>query len=195
MAQPQTAPSAWTIEMLEALPDDGWQYELVEGRLIRMPPPGFDHGDVGENIAYALSSYVRAHRLGKVVIGETGWDLTRPGETEDTVQASDLAFVRADRLPPPPPRKGTTYRPIAPDLVVEVASPSQFGREDLNDKAQRWIDRGVRLVWVVWPDRKIVSVWEPGAAKPRTLTGQTALDGGAVIPGFRLPLSDIWGDA
>ena len=94
--------------------------------------------------------------LGKVVVGETGWDLTRPGEKGDTVQASDLAFVRADRLPPPPPRKGKTYRPIAPDLVVEVASPSQFGREDLDDKAHRWIDRGVRLVWVVWPDRKTV---------------------------------------
>jgi Uma2 family endonuclease len=194
MAQPQTAPSAWTIEMLEALPDDGQRYELVEGRLIRMPPPGFDHGDVGENIAYALSSYARAHRLGKVVVGETGWDLTRPDEVRDTVLASDVAFVRADRLPPPPPRKGTTYRPMAPDLVVEVASPSQFGREDLDDKARRWIDRGVRLVWVVWPDRKTVSVWEPGAAKPHILTGQAALDGGAVIPGFRLLLSDIWGD-
>jgi Uma2 family endonuclease len=193
MAQPQTAPSGWTIEMLEALPDDGWQYELVEGRLVRMPPPGYDHGDVGENLAYALSGHVRAHHLGKVVVGETGWDLTRPSEKDDTVQASDLAFVRADRLPPPPPRKGKTYRPIAPDLVVEVASPSQFGREDLDDKARRWIDRGVRLVWVAWPDRKTVDVWEPGAAKPRTLTGQDELEGGTVLPGFRLPLSAIWG--
>ena len=193
MAQPQTAPSTWTIEMLEALPDDGWQYELVEGRLGRRPPPGYDYGDIGENISYALSGHVRAHHLGKVVVGETGWNLTRPGEKDDTVQASDLAFVRADRLPPPPSRKGKTYRPIAPDLVVEVASPSQFGHEDLDDKARRWIDRGVRLVWVVWPDRKTVDVWEPGVAKPRPLAGQDALDGGAVIPGFRLPLSVIWG--
>ncbi len=193
MAQPQTVPSTWTIEMLESLPDDGWQYILVEGRLVRMPPPGYDHGDVGENIAYALSDHVRAHRLGKVVVGETGWDLTRPGEEGDTVQASDLAFVRADRLPPPPPRKGTTYRPIAPDLVVEVASPSQFGRDGLDDQARRWIERGAGLVWVVWPDRKIVDVWEPGAADSRSLAGQDELEGGAVIPGFRLPLSVIWG--
>src|SRR5579871_2603489 len=116
MAQPHAAPATWTIEMLEALPDDGWQHELVEGRLMRIPPPGYDHGDVGENIAYALSDYVRAQGLGKVVIGETGWDLTRRGEKGDTVQASDLAFVRADRLPPPPPRRGKTYRPMAPDL-------------------------------------------------------------------------------
>lgn len=193
MAQPQIVPSAWTIVMLEALPDDGWQYELVEGRLTRMSPPGYDHGDVGENIAYALSGYVRAHHLGKVVVGETGWDLTRHGEKNDTVQASDLAFVRADRLPPPAPRKGKTYRPIAPDLVVEVASQSRFGREELDDKARRWIDRGVLLVWVVWPDRKTVDVWEPGAATPHTLAGEAELAGGAVIPGFRLLLSVIWG--
>ncbi len=193
MAQPQTVPSMWTIEMLEALPDDGWQYEVVEGRLVRMPLPGYDHGDVGENIAYALSGYVRAHGLGKVVVGETGWDLTRLGEEDDTVQASDLAFVRADRLPPPSPRKGKTYRPIAPDLVVEVASPSQFGREDLDDKGRRWIDRGVRVAWVVWPDRKTVDVWEPGAVTPRSVAGQDELEGGAVLPGFRLPLSVIWG--
>lgn len=136
MAQPQTTSSAWTIEMLETLPDDGWQYELVAGRLVSMPPPGYDHGDVGENIAYALSTHVRAQHLGKVVVGETGWDLTRPGEKGDTVQASDVAFVRADRLPPPAPRTGKTYRPMAPDLVVEVASPSQFGREELDDKAR-----------------------------------------------------------
>ena len=108
------------------------------------------------------------------------------------MQASDLAFVRADRLPPPP-RKGKAYRPIAPDLVVEVASPSQFGREDLDDKARRWINRGVRLVWVVWPDRKTVDVWERGDAKPRSLTGQDELSGGAIIPGFHLPLPMIWG--
>jgi len=121
-------------------------------------------------------------------------DLTRPGEKDETVQASDLAFVRADRLPPPPPRKGKTYRPLAPDLVVAVASPSQFGREDLDDKARRWIDRGVRLVWVVWPDRKAVDIWEPGAANSHSLAGQDELDGGAVISGFRLPLSIIWPD-
>lgn len=51
----------------------------------------------------------------------------------------------------------------------------------------------MRLVRVAWPDRKTVDAWEPGAAAPRSLAGQDVLDGGAVIPGFRLPLSAIWG--
>lgn len=192
MAQPQAAPPAWTIETLEALPDDGWQYELIEGRLVRMPPPGPDHGNQEARLHGSLYAYVRAHRLGETYVGETGWDLTRPGEKDDTVQASDVAFVRAERLPLPPPRKGTTYRPIAPDLVVEVASPSQQQRRDLHDKARRWLERGVRLVWVVWPDRKAVDVWKPGVAKPHSLTGQAELDGGDVVPGFRVPIAEIW---
>jgi len=192
MAQLHTTSPVWTIEMLEALPDDGWLYEVVEGRLVRMPPPGPDHAAVGENIAYPLSTHVRTHGLGKVYIGEAGWDLTRPGETDDTVQASDLAFVRADRLPLPPPRKGQTYRPLAPDLVIEIASPSQFGREDLDDKARRWLDRGVSLLWVVWPDRRTVDVWETSTATPRTLAGQAEIDGGDVVPGFRIGLARIW---
>lgn len=192
MARPHTTSPAWTIEMLEALPEDGWQYDLVEGRLVRMPPPGYEHGDIGENIAFPLSSHVRAHGLGKVYIGETGWDLTRPNETNDTVQASDLAFVRAERLPPPRPRKGQSYRPLAPDLVIEIASPSQFGRDELEDEARRWLDRGVRLLWIVWPDSRTVDVWEPGMTAPRTLAGQAELDGGDIVPGFRVGLASIW---
>lgn len=192
MAQPHTPSPAWTIEMLEALPDDGWQYEVVEGKLLRTPPPGYEHGDIGENIAYPLSSHVRAHGLGKVFIGETGWDLTRSDETNDTVLASDLAFVRAERLPLPRPRKGQSYRPIAPDLVIEIASPSQYGRDELEDKARRWLDRGVRLLWIVSPDSRAVDVREPGMTAPRTLAGQAELDGGDIVPGFRVGLASIW---
>lgn len=147
---------------------------------------------IGENIAYPLSAYVRAHGLGKVYIREAGWDLTRPGEKGETVQASDLAFVRAECLPLPLPRTGQTYRPLAPDLVVEIASPSQFGREDLDGKARRWLDRGVRLVWVVWPDRRTIEVWEAGMLRPRVLTDQDEIDGDEVVPGFLLALATIW---
>ena len=120
-------------------------------------------------IYLALALHVRSHGLGEVYVGETGWDLTRPDEPRDTVLASDIAVVRAERLPLPAPRRGQTYRPIAPDLVVEIASPTQY-RPDLADKAQRWLERGVRVVWVRWPDRRR----------------------GDVVPGFRLALGQLW---
>ncbi|HVA89755.1 MAG TPA: Uma2 family endonuclease [Chloroflexota bacterium] len=123
-AQPTVA-ADWTADMLEQLPADSWCYELVEGRVVRMPPPCPEHGRLEGNIYLALALHIRARGLGEVYVGETGWDLTRPGEHQDTVLASDVAVVRTGRLPLPPPRKGRTYRPLAPDLVVEVASPTQ----------------------------------------------------------------------
>ena len=120
-----------------------------------------------------------------------GWDLTRRGERKDTVLASDIAVVRAERLPLPPPRRGRTYRPIAPDLVVEIASPTQY-RPDLADKVQHWLDRGVRLVWVIWPERREVDVWTRGSAAPRTLQDDDTLEGGDIVPGFGIPLSHVW---
>jgi Uma2 family endonuclease len=188
-AQPTVA-AHWTADMLEKLPDDGWLYELVEGRVVRMPPPGPEHGLLESKINAALAAFVRAWGLGEVYVGETGWDLTRRGERRDTVLASDVAVVRAERLPLPAPRRGKTYRPLAPDLVVEIASPTQY-RPDMADKAQRWLERGVRAVWVIWPERHELDIWEPGTIEPRTLRDDEVLDT-AVLPDFRLSLAELW---
>jgi Uma2 family endonuclease len=84
---------------------------------------------------------------------------------------------------------------LAPDLVVEVASPSQF-RPELREKAERYITAGVRLVWVVWPRSQQVDVWQldaQGAAQlVATLQLGDALDGLDVLPGFSYPLSDLF---
>ncbi len=186
-----TVATDWTADMLERLPDDGWRYELLEGRVLRMPPPGTDHGRLEARLSRRLGTYVEDHHLGETYVGESGWDLTRPGEFADTVLGADLAFVSATRLPLPPPRRGTAYRPLAPDLVVEIASPSQY-QPEMGEKAQVWLDRGVRLVWIIWPERRTVDVWAPGATAPRTLRDADALDGGAVVPGFRLPIATLW---
>ncbi len=182
----------WTADMLARLPADGWQYELVQGRIMRMAPTYAHHGDYASAIDVALRPYVRARRLGRVYVGEVGWDLTCPGEAEDTVLASDVAFVRAEQLPLPPARQGKAFTPLAPDLVVEIASPTQFHRPDLGAKARTWLERGVRMVWIVWPDRRCVDVWESGQGRPITVRGEDVLIGGDVVPGFRLPLPAIW---
>lgn len=189
-AQPTVATN-WTADMLERLPDDGWRYELLEGRVVRMPPPGPDHGRLEARLSRWLGNYIEDHRLGEIYVGESGWDLTRPGELAETVLGADIAFVRATRLPLPPPRRGTAYRPLAPDLVVEIASPSQF-QPEMGEKAALWLDRGVRLVWVVWPERRAIDIWIAGDAVPRTLDGADILDGGEVVLGFHLALVDLW---
>lgn len=176
---------------LLTLPNDGLRYELVEGVLVRMTPPGGEHGVITFEIGAALGAFVKARKLGQVLTGEPGFLVSRIGEP-DTVLAPDVAFVRTDRLPArgTPERQG--YWRLAPDLVVEVASPSQR-KNEMAAKALAWLAAGAQLVWVVWPEARQADAWLPGADRPaRTYGGNDTLDGGAVLPDFRLALDALF---
>jgi len=101
-----TVATDWTADMLARLPDDGWRYELLEGRVLRMPSPGTDHGSLEARLSRRLGNYVEDHQLGETYVGESGWDLTRPGDLADTVLGVGIAFARAERLPCPRPAGG-----------------------------------------------------------------------------------------
>jgi Uma2 family endonuclease len=188
---PWAEPVLFTADDLMALPDDAWRYELVEGRLVRMSPAGFDHGRLGSKLAAAIEVFVDQHGLGESVASETGFLISTPKEP-DTVLAPDAAFVSSSRVPPKGTKVRTGYLPIAPDLVVEVASPSQ-SRPEIEAKAKVWLDAGVRVIWLVWPSTRQVDVWTAGADPlVRCLDESDELDGGEVLPGFKYSLSRLW---
>ena len=177
-----------TDDDLLALPDDEWQYELVEGRLVRMPPSGRRATRMGRRLAARLGDFVDLHGLGEVSGADGGYRLA-PG----TDLAPDVGYVRAERLPPLDSPDSDKLIPGAPDLAVEIASPNQF-RPGMGAKARRYLDAGTRLVWVVWPSRHEVDVWQPGDTQPSaTLNTADTLDGLAVVPGFTLPVADLFG--
>src|SRR5947209_16224293 len=89
----------FTADDLAALPDDLWHYELVEGRLVRMPPTGATDGDMTSGLNFLLRSFVTPRQLGAVLAGETGFNLSRPGGPE-TVLAADVAFIASTTMPP-----------------------------------------------------------------------------------------------
>ncbi|HEX6123073.1 MAG TPA: Uma2 family endonuclease, partial [Ktedonobacterales bacterium] len=135
---PDTGPM--TADELLALPEDEWKYELVDGRLVRMPPTGLEHFDVTDALHAALRTYVRASGLGIVTLPDTGFRLTAPDLTE-TVLSPDVAFVRAERvaqLPPPGDPARKKFLPLAPDLAAEIASPDQY-RPEMAEKARRYL--------------------------------------------------------
>lgn len=186
---PWGEPARWTAADLLTLPDDGWHYELVQGRLVRMAPTSWRHGHATNRLQRALDRFVEQHGLGEIVPAETGFNLTRPGEHDDTVLAADIAFVRADRVPPP---TVDGFAHLPPDLVVETASKGQH-RPGMNAKACLWLNRSVRLVWVVWPRRQAIDVWLPGDDEPHaTLGAGDMLDGGEVLPGFIYPVAEVF---
>lgn len=174
-----------TAEDLWLMEDDGWWHELIRGELIQMPPASHQHSKLAIRIGRKLGNYVEEHQLGDVTGADGGYILSR---NPDVVVAPDAAFVRADRLPPQDDMP--TYPELAPDLAVEVVSPSDR-MNDVSDKVMLYLDAGTRLVWVVQPRFKTVTVHYPDRSA-KTFTVEDELDGGDVLPGFTLAVVDLF---
>lgn len=183
-AHPVPAVAPVTAEQLMDLPDGGRRRELVDGELREMAPAGFGHGRVALRVGARLDEFAHRERLGVVVAAETGFLLSRD---PDTVRAPDAAFVAGHRLPPPEEQQ--RFAELAPDLAVEVVSPSDRAA-DVTEKALAWLAAGSSLVWVVYPVQRVVAVYAPGGVVRHVGEGEV-LDGGDVLPGLRLPVADI----
>lgn len=159
--------------------------ELVRGEVRVTPPAGGAHGAAASNLVLLLGSYVRANGLGRVFADGFGYELT---QLPETMRVPDLSFVRADRLPHV--GIGPGLLKLAPDLAVEVLSPSESAstlEEKLDDNAFA----GTQLMWVVDPVRRTVTVIA-AIAPVRRLHEGDSLDGGILIPGFSCPVSEIF---
>lgn len=179
-----TTTSLMTADELFALPDDGFRYDLVKGELHRMSPAGSRHGAIIARLTGAIVPHVEAKGLGEVFGAETGFKLA---SDPDTVRAPDIAFVRAERIPAGDIPEA--FWPGAPDLAVEVVSPSDTVYE-VEGKIEDYLTAGVRLIWLVNPKKGTVTVLGPGTAQ--TLTVDDQLTGGDVLPGFRYHLAQLF---
>jgi Uma2 family endonuclease len=178
-----------TVDLLLTLPDDGYQYEVVEGTLVRMAGSGYEATTIGGVIFGELYAFVRPRRLGVVTPADGVYKFAGA----ETGLIPDVGFFRAER------RASIVNRakpiPGVPDLAVEVASPGQQA-DDLAAKARTYLDGGTSLVWVVWPGRQEIDVWRAGRSvgPAAVLTVQDTLDGEAVIPGFTHSVADVFAD-
>ena len=186
------APFPMTTNDLLAWPEDGRMYELVEGRLVRMPGSGGEASHIAGYLLTEINLFLRTHKLGLATGADGTFDLTQPGDTYETALVPDVAFVSAGRVPAHTSPEFAKAWHLAPDLVAEVVSPSQY-RPEMTAKAKRYLDAGVRLVWIIWPRYQQVDVWRPGADESvATLNMGDTLDGMDVLPGFTYSLSDLF---
>ena len=174
-----------TAEDLLRMPDDGFRYELVRGELRKMTPAGQQHGRIAINVTLPLAQHVRAHNLGTVYAAETGFRLAAD---PDTVRAPDVAFIRRDRVEAVGDVQD--YWPGAPDLAVDVISPSDTYTE-VEEKLFDWLDAGVRLVIVANLRQHTVTVYR-SRADIVILTEDDTLDGGDVVPGWTMPVREVF---
>jgi Uma2 family endonuclease len=158
--------------------------ELMQGVPTEMTPAGTAHGAISMWFGHLILVYVEAHDLGLVTAAETGFVLS---EDPDTVRAPDIGFIAKDRLTRPTTER---YFPGAPDLAVEVVSPNDKAAE-IHGKVIDFLNAGTRLVWVVYPDSKTVMTYKQGA-EAHIHDANSTLDGSDVLPGFSLPVRDIF---
>jgi Uma2 family endonuclease len=174
-----------TADELLALPRGEFRYELVNGELKKMSPAGHNHGRITIRLTLPIAQHVREHSLGEVYAAETGFKLA---SNPDTVRAPDIAFIRQQRVDEVGETKG--YWPGAPDLAVEVLSPDDRVVE-VEEKVSEWLTAGTKQVWVVSAKLRTVTVYR-SPTDILVLTEKDFLDGGDVLPGFRIQLKEIF---
>jgi Uma2 family endonuclease len=191
-ASPETGAAAWpppqgewTYEDYLRLPSDGWQYEVIHGRLSMVPAPRPVHQLIVGELLTALIVFLHQHPLGKVFPAPT--DVLVPGKAEPV--QPDLVFVAAGRL------DIVTERAIegAPELAVEVLSPSNW-LDDRRTKFALYAEMGVREYWIVDPDERTVEVFSLREGR-YAIVGRFGADEtlrSDLLPGFEVAIADLF---
>lgn len=178
-----SSPGQWTEAQLLALPDVGHKIELIDGRLT-MAPAGFEHGNIGLFIGARIELYARQHKLGLAFDSSTGFWMK-----SGNLRSPDASFVSAARL------KGLKRLPTgffqgSPDLAVEIISPSDRAG-DMHERLMDYFETDTRLAWIINPSERSALVYH-GPTPDKVLTLSQSLDGENILPGFSLPLADLF---
>lgn len=169
------------------VPDDSF-YEVVDGQIVELPPMGAYECEIASLLALTLLQTVKIQKLGRVVVETLFW-LDRSGKL---IRRPDLAFVSAEKWPLRKRAPRTEAWDVIPDLAVEVVSQSNKA-DEIAVKLVDYFRAGVRQVWVLYPVTRQVYVYT-SLTSVQILIEPAELDGGNLIPGFRLSLTELFED-
>ena len=176
----------WTETELQALPEDGFIHEVVNGELVMSPKKNFQHENIFDRLYPAISAFNRQHKLGAVRGSSAGYWMNNRN-----CRAPDISFIPKARLQAldfsPNSRR---FFPGAPDLAIEILSPGN-SRSEMDARIQDFFSSGTQLVWIINPDTESVEVCH--SVIRRALIGPGGfLDGENLLPGFRFPIADLF---
>jgi Uma2 family endonuclease len=163
-------------------PADGSQQELVRGEILTMPPPGGLHGVCCSKANRKIGAFVDENGLGTVACNDTGFVTER---NPDSVRGPDVSYWSTERLKEVP----VGYIEIAPDLLVEVLSPSNT-RKLILSKIREYFAKGVRMIWVISPEDRTLTVYRT-LNEGRLLHESATVTGDEVLPGFSCRVADL----
>jgi Uma2 family endonuclease len=170
-------------DVIKVLDRENRPCELVDGTLVEKSM-GYEEAEIAVSIIILLGSFVRRHKLG-IVTGPDGTIRLFPG----LVRIPDVAFASWDCFPGRKRPKAPIPH-LAPDLVVEVLSKSNT-KGEMNRKLREYFEAGVRLIWIVNVKKRTVRV-HTAVDRSVLFADDQSLDGGDVLPGFVLPLTELF---
>jgi Uma2 family endonuclease len=182
MTAPALSTRRYTVADLEQFPDDGKRRELVDGKIVEWGVTTRFHGYFLNALAHILTGYVLEHGLGAVVAGDP---LVQVQASVYDARGPDVAFYARHRIPPD---RNASSTAVAPDLVIEVLSPTDRAVE-VERKIADWLRAGVRLLWYVNPETGVTMVYRGDDIQ--RVGADDILDGTDVVPGFRLRIRDV----
>ncbi len=168
--------------------DDDAHFELIEGEIVQMHPPGAQHGYLAVKLARVFDAHVTKNHLGIVTV-ETGYIIRRSGY-KDSVLAPDVAFTSQYKSPDALPEG---YIPFPPDLAIEIKSPNDTTKK-LRRKTRIYLTGGARVVLNVYPFEGI-EICRPAEGRGvniEFIEMEGVLDIEDVLPGFQLAVKDIF---
>lgn len=182
-----------TAEALTPLPtlvrdefDNSDNYEIIDGMKVEMPPMSVDSQALASRLIRHLSNFGIAKGLGEAY-PEMLFNLPLK---KNRNRKPDVAFVSYQRWPKDMPFPTTNAWDVLPELCVEVISPNDLA-DEIETKINEYFEAGVTLVWVVYPRHERFYIYD-SPAQVRRLTRSDTLDGGVVLPGFQLPLTELF---
>jgi Uma2 family endonuclease len=173
-----------TVEELWGLRDEPNRFALIDGELHRMPGAGGTHGALQMYLGAHFVPFVLARGLGKLY-GETGFRLFADRET---TLFPDVAFVRAERVPPA--EQEERFLDLVPDLAMEIESPSDYAKLR-GEKLAAYRDARTPCVWWFYPRTRSISVHRPDQDDVN-LGPDDVLDGGDILPGFSIRVAYLF---
>jgi Uma2 family endonuclease len=168
-------------------PSGNGLYEVVEGRIVEKVRGSFE-AELATILVLNLGVFAKTNRLGKIVAEM----LFLIDPRTNLQRRPDVAFVSQARWPINRRAPKESAWNVVPDLAIEVVSPTNAA-DDLLDKVEEYFRAGVKCVWLVYPNRELVCVYE-SATDVRILKSGDKLDGGAILPGFQLPVRTLFED-
>jgi Uma2 family endonuclease len=165
------------------LPD---RYEVIDGRIVEMAEMSVESGDIANTISFRLTEFGDRQAQGRGY-GEILFKLPLP---VDRNRRPDAAYVSYSRWPKNRRKPTTNAWNVLPELMVEVMSPSDLA-EEIMEKLKEYFDSGVTRVWVVYPRFELVYVYE-SFTTVTILTRDQELVGEPFLPGFRLPIAELF---